>query len=238
VGAQGGIPATAGPEAANPAECAIEPRPVDDMLAVVRTVYASPDAPPRGNRPVTVEPGPNGPDVTVSGVPWVLDGTVLRSPPAPPAGTPADPATASAVAATVRELTACENAGDIRRLLSLLTDGGLADTIDENRRPEGEEAPIPEEGWPTVLSLAPQPQPARYWGVAPEVLEVRLLADGWAGAVVSNRSAAAGGGDPSRSEGREQFFVLARVEGRWLIDEVVENLTLAPANSPPATPAS
>ena len=85
------------PVAPDPAECTVEPRPLDDVVAVVGTPAAGAAAP-----------------IAASPTPFVR-----------PPGEPAAPETAAAVTATIRQLFACTNAGDFLRIYALFSDDFL-----------------------------------------------------------------------------------------------------------------
>lgn len=112
--------ATAAPEASPPAlpttpepsECRVEPRPrsfVDDAIA---RAVASPAPVP------TFPPGGSGRTITPTPIPFSEEGS-----------RPADAATVAAATATVREVFACINAGDMPRFLALLTDQAARDNV-------------------------------------------------------------------------------------------------------------
>ncbi|MDQ3694570.1 MAG: hypothetical protein M3464_13235 [Chloroflexota bacterium] len=111
----------------------------------------------------------------------LASGTEVAGPELPPAGVPADPEIVASVTATAREMVACYNAGDLRRLFALYSEeylyrvwGGfagpnpsraeLAQTLDFISRP------------------APQPEASRLAFIAVE--DVRELPDGDVSAIV------------------------------------------------------
>lgn len=127
------------PAAANPADCRVRPRPIDDFVALAD--------------------GPPGFHLSV------MQGTPAASPVVPPGGTAADPAVVTAVTATVNELAACINAGDLRRVAALYTDPAFAwffrgpqETFDDLDREEfvasaATPMPLPTEQWARVSSV-------------------------------------------------------------------------------------
>lgn len=88
----------------DPAECRVEPRPFSFFEEAVRRTIASPQA------GVATDYVPGR---TVTPTPLAVSEEGSR---------PADAATVAAVEATVREFTACINAGDLLRVFSLCTE--------------------------------------------------------------------------------------------------------------------
>jgi hypothetical protein len=119
-----------------------------------------------------------------------------------PAGQPAPPAVAAGIAATVRELAACANAGDQARALALYSDDYFRRLITSGGgfTPEYAE-----------FLATPQPIAAEKWIAAPAVSGARLLDDGRSGAFVATGVAE-----------KIPFFLFALVGERWLIDEIIE----------------
>ena len=97
--AQDATPAAGAGEALDPAECRVEPRPADELIAVW---YEENEA----GTPVLATPAA---DTAPASVPV-------------PLGEPADAETAAAATAVVREVLACFNAGDFGRALALFSD--------------------------------------------------------------------------------------------------------------------
>lgn len=81
-----------------PALCTVEPRPIDDFLAIAATPSAA--FSPRRAR--------------------------LTEPPSLGGSAPADPTVTAAIAATSEEIVACINTGDFRRIAALMTDENFA----------------------------------------------------------------------------------------------------------------
>jgi hypothetical protein len=94
-GAQDATPA-AYPLTPDPADCRVQPRSLESVIAAVGT------------------PAAGEPTAPASPTPFVQ-----------PRGEPADAATSEAVVATVREVFACANAGDFLRIFALYTDDYL-----------------------------------------------------------------------------------------------------------------
>jgi hypothetical protein len=132
-----------------------------------------------------------------------------RTPGVVPAGEPADPATAAAVTAVVRELTACHNAGELLRAYGLYSDaylrrlfnrqGGFTQTNDD--------------------SLA-TPQPAADRIAILAIENVRLLEDGIVGATVTMRY-------PDIPVRKTFFFTFITIDGRWLIDGILGEISFS-----------
>ena len=158
---------TAGWVTPDPAECRVEPRPVDAILAVAATPVAA-------TRPAAVSAGP-----------------------------PTDPVVAAAVVATVHELFACADAGDLPRLAALFSDGYVRRTL------AGFAAAF------AFLPTTPTPLPAaeragfrllcRPWLLTDGRVAVRVRADGGRGHVFLG----------------DHLFVLVPGRGRFLVDEDV-----------------
>ena len=97
--AQDATPASGRGEVLDPAECQVEPRSADELIAVW---YEQNEA----GTPILATPAAD---------------TALESVPVP-LGEPADAETVAAVTAAVREVLACFNAGDFGRALALFSD--------------------------------------------------------------------------------------------------------------------
>lgn len=171
-------PATpiAGPVETDPAACLVEPRPAAEIVALVGT------------------PAPGAADEAPSPPP----------PMTPPPGRTADPATAAAVEAVLRELVACLELGEFARAYALTTDAFVRRTV--GPLDEEERALLAGVGFPNAGERTPP-------GLA--VAEVRLLADGRAFAQVWVRA-------PELTEPRARGFLLVRVDGRWLVDAAAD----------------
>lgn len=176
------------PVAPDPAECRIEPRPVADVVAVVAT-------------PVAGAPGS-----AADPAPFV-----------PPAGEPVDAATSEAIAATMRELFACTNAGDFLRVYALFTDDFVRDFFAGTPMTPEVEA---------FLAAPPRPLPDDQRRVIVRIGEPRLLPDGRIGVPIVLDEP----DDPRVEE--PDYVILARAGDRWLVDEIHEDV------EPPATPTT
>jgi hypothetical protein len=140
--------AQATPLPVDPAECTVEPRPLDDFIAVGVATPGVLEAP-------------------------ILDLSVAT--PAPPpadAGVPAEPSVIEAVTTTVNELVACLNAGDSARLFALYTDEAFALALGGGR-PTDRAA----REWANEFTT-PRPLPAELRQPLPIVTDVRVLPDG------------------------------------------------------------
>jgi hypothetical protein len=120
-----------------------------------------------------------------------------------PTGSPADPATADAVAVVVREFAACLNAGDLFRSMALVTDDFLCQSLARAGTVTLDEA---------LAAAATPPVPLaddeRVRIVA--VRDARVLADGRVGVVFVQGGL------------RTSLIVLKEVGGRWLVDGIIE----------------
>jgi hypothetical protein len=118
-------------------------------------------------------------------------------------GEPADDATISGVTATVWELLACTNAGDLLRGYALFTDDYLrriADTIPLDTLDDG---------------IGSVPRPPEHWERLHDIDEIRLIADGKVSALVMFGER----GSPLPPSAFQ--FVFVRSGERWLIDEIM-----------------
>ena len=183
--AQEATPA-AGRDVPAPEECTVEPRSAESLTGV----FATPAA----------------------GTPMAE-----RTPPAVPFGAPdgeaADPATAEAVTAVVRQEWACVNANDFPRLLALYTD----DLIRRVFSPEDIEAMTGASvnALGTVTPGTPEPVPPAEQTALIAVLDVEVLGEGRAGAFVLVDAF----GDPLPVE--VNYYLLAEADGEWLIDDFI-----------------
>jgi hypothetical protein len=125
----------------------------------------------------------------------------------PPAGEPADLETSAEVVATLHQVFACANAGDLPRVASLFTDDFVRNFF----------GGVPLEDLLDVLATPPQPLPEDQKRVIIRFEEVQLLPDGRAGVVIVLDEPA----DPRTEE--PDYAILEEVEGRWLVDELHED---------------
>ncbi len=178
------------PVAPDPAECTVAPRPIEEVVAVVGTPAAGAAAP-----------------AAASPEPFVI-----------PPGEPADAETAEAAVATLRQVFACANAGDVLRVSALFTDDYVRTFFAGSPiTPEVE----------AFLSAPPQPLPADQRRVIVRVGAAQRLADGRVGVPIVLDEPS----DPRTEE--PDYAILELVGGRWLVDEIHED----PAASA-ATPAA
>ncbi|MDP9355047.1 MAG: SH3 domain-containing protein, partial [Chloroflexota bacterium] len=125
-----------------------------------------------------------------------------------PVGAPVDTETVAGVTATVREVFACFNAGDVRRAFSLLTDERIRDFVEED--------PISEEELRGFLEATPEAVPAEQQLTLLAVSDVTELEDGRVGAFVVTTDPLAG---PDTI-----YVVVVQADDRWLVDDVIEFL--------------
>lgn len=111
---------------------------------------------------------------------------------------PVAPSIIEGITATARELAACTNAGDPRRLYALFSDDLIRAGVDLE---------------PTTVEAAPVPRPPDESMAFLGVFYVRQLADGRAGAVVVFD-------DPRAPSPAEAFYwIFTPVGNRWIFDE-------------------
>ncbi len=160
------------PPAATPSPgCSVEPLTAEEVLALVQR--AAGNAAPAAT-PISTDPG---------------------------AGIPASAATVAAITETLSMAAACTAAGDINRLLALLSDDYI---VRESFAPE-KIAIAP--GTPPATSTRATPAGRSFGGIT--VANVRLLPDGRVSAAVTGGIATTGA-----------TVVFVQDENRWLIDEV------------------
>lgn len=127
-----------------------------------------------------------------------------------PEGQPADEATVVAITATAREWVACVNSGQYLKLLSLFSDEWLYLNFADPPLTEEEIAD---------MSATPEVMPRQLFGSLEAVRDVHVLPDGRAWALVETDFPA----EPP--EGVEvDFLVFVQRDGRWFIDDLVEDL--------------
>lgn len=139
-----------------------------------------------------------------------------------PLGEPADAATAAGVAATVRELYACQNLGENGRTFPFFTDDALRGF---DPPPDLGPADVP-----ALLAGLPEPVPAAERVRLLAVADVSAMADGRVGAIVVIDD------PPVPPEGAQTALWLFVEEGdRWLIDGSVRFTAVEAVNG--GTPA-
>ncbi|HEV2107151.1 MAG TPA: hypothetical protein VGR16_02720 [Thermomicrobiales bacterium] len=143
-------------EPVDPAECDVEPRPVE----LTPLVTGTPE-PREGEPGYTPEP-------------------VIEREEQLPQGQPADTRTIAAVQSLEREFAACYNAGDLPRVLALMTDEAARELLSDLL--EGE--PVTAESVTDLLATQAGPLPYEEWIALFPVRDVRVLPDGRVGAIV------------------------------------------------------
>jgi hypothetical protein len=154
----------------------------------------------------TVEPASPEEVATILGTP-VADPAGSPAPFVIAQGTPADPETSAAVIATLRQVFACANASDPLRVAGLYTDDFMRNFF----------AGVPVGDLLEFLALPPQPLPDDQKRIIIRFEQVEILPDGRAGVVIVLDEP-----DDPRTE-EPDFAILERVEGRWLVDELHED---------------
>ncbi len=176
----------------DPIECTVEPRSSESIAALAST------------------PEPGTPAVYPPSIALATPGLQV------PEGEPADEATVEAVTATLREVTACANAGDLRRVVALYTDI----SIRTNQRDE----PLTAEEWLEKYPETAEPlDPEEF--VSIRIEEVRVLPDGTVVAVQSSQLGLLGI--------FTYVYVLVPQGDRYLVDRVVDT-RVEPVGTPPA----
>jgi hypothetical protein len=135
-----------------------------------------------------------------------------------PPGTPADAATVAEVTGTLHEALACLNANDPLRFLALFTDEMLDIffAID----------PLPPEAVPSLAAspvLSPPDQRLGYLSVH----DARILPDGRVAALADDYDPT----EPPFGLGTD-FAIFAKAGDRWLIDSLIENVTITGEGTP------
>jgi len=128
-----------------------------------------------------------------------------------PEGTPADAATIAGMRATLQELVACFNAGEVLRAYALYTPDYL-------RRIFSNQDPVS----PTAYEerATPHPVDTDEHAVICEIRDARVFADGSAGAYATIEY-------PLIPVPKTFFFTFVRVDDRWLIDGALGEITFS-----------
>ena len=185
--AQDATPA-AFPVTPDPAECRVAPRPPEEVLALLAGTPAAAASPTVGRL------------------------SAVGSEAELPAGEPADADTVAQIVATVRELIACNNAGQFARVFAFYTDGLIREAF-------GDPAMAAQ-----VATTFATPPPVLMTELL-DVRGVRVLPDGRVGAVIEDR-------DPRQTVAF--FMIFVRVGDRWLVDGQIDLPPPGSAATPPA----
>ena len=177
----------------------------DSTMAPTGTPTPYPVAP--DPRECDVEPASIQTIEAILGTP-VAETADRATPFVPTVGSPADAKISAEAAATLRQVFACANAGDPLRVASLYTDDFIRDFF----------GGVPRQDLLEFLGTPPQPLPEDQKRIIIRIEEVQLLSDGRAGVVIVLD-------EPDDPRTKEPDFVnLKRVEGRWLVDEIHEDI--------------
>ena len=183
-------------DAPGPEECTVEPR----SLASLSALAATPE-------PATASPAP-------ASSPAAAPSPVVV---APIAGTPADPATVTAIAATTRQMVACANARDTMRRLAVFSD--------DNIRPAFANGPT--SGFAALVATPAVPLPPETRIAVTAIQDVTVLPDGRVSAMVTLDNPAnhshspVAPGTPVASGSQQTSRVIYVWSGdRWLVDAV------------------
>lgn len=199
------------------ADCRVAPRSVESVIALIDAGAATPSS------SLTLVPTDRGaPSLVVDGTPWVKPGKDVGT-------ETVDPAIVAGVSTTMREFVACGNAGDVRRMLSLFTDAGVARTFSRSALIDEQGGGLPWYPWRLRIedplatpNAAPQLVPGR-------IRQVRVLPDGRVG-VIADLDTSADNVAPDAlrvySYGLPRLIVFVNVGDRWLIDQVITGIPI------------
>lgn len=206
------LPLPATPE---PTECTVTPRSVEELRQLAASA------------------------ATAIGSP--VSESVASTPFAIPDGEPADEAVTRAVTASIRQSLACLNAGDIRAAQALATDDAVRREIAQLAVALDSVGGIDALLNDPALAASPVAAPPSLRGALVSVDGVTILGDGRVGAVVEVDALLTPGATQA-SETRQDYYILRRVDGRYLIDEQILGIGQAGLGGdgppPEGTPAS
>lgn len=172
-------PAVTFPVTPSPADCTVEPRDAESLRALLGT---PPSQEPASGTPVSA--------ATVTTV---------------PVGRPASGDIEASITATVYELHACYNAGDLRRASALITDDVLRNLSKDQSLTAQDIA---------FFTAEPTPVPVEARTAILAVTDVSVLSSGQVGAFVITNDALTGSDTV--------YMVLVHQGEQWLIDEIIE----------------
>lgn len=141
-----------------------------------------------------------------------------------PDGSPADASTTAAISKRVVELAACINAEN--------TLGFYGQFSPDSVRQQLAGQDITDADVDALAAITPVASPSDRWVTVIDIRDATILPDGRVGALVDTLF-------PFVSDDiQTDYFIFANIDGRWLIDTVVENLeTVYPPTAKLATPA-
>ncbi len=163
----------------NPSECTVHPRTADELRALFQAVAAATPASSPAASPTAYIP--------------------------PRGGKPADEATIAAVTATMREIIACVNAGNIAAAFALQTDNKLRSDFQEDVS-QG----LTADDFIQFVTAA-SPVPTQSWMAVPALSDARVLDDGRVTAHIFDKQQGAA------------FAIFVKQGDHWLLDSL-ENL--------------
>lgn len=186
-------------------ECLVQPRTIDELLALAPGAVGAPSPSPTQDRVSDTAAVSLGSTATTDAAPTSTESVGLARTPTPGAGSIST--TVSAVQATVRGLIACSNAGRLLSVWAYFSDGFVTRAAEEQGALFNA----------TVLEATARSQSARQDQV-PTVSNVRVLSDGR----VSTRLALPASSAAAQVAGASGPVTVTFVfqEGIWLIDEV------------------
>ncbi len=130
-----------------------------------------------------------------------------------PDGRPADPSVVAAIVSTYLEATACSNAGDFVRALSLYSDDNVQGIIHSASVATGLEPQLIAMALSTPITTV---QTAQLTAIV-SIDDVQHLSDGRVAARIGTKPA----GEAANSSTDSSVVVFARQGDRWLIDEII-----------------
>jgi hypothetical protein len=135
-----------------------------------------------------------------------------RTPGLVPEGVPAGAETVAAVREVVRELVGCYNAGELLRSYGLYTDDYL-------HRLFNRQGGFTRAVYDSLATPEPRDDPSKDTAIL-EIKDARVLEDGSVGATVTLRYA-------SIPMPKTFFFTFVRIDGRWLIDGILGEISFS-----------
>lgn len=198
-------------------ECEVEPRNVEDVLALLDQGTPVIDTVIEVQTTLHYQPS-----IIVSGTPLVIKGQVEIA----DDQSDVDPAIASDANQLFRELVSCGNLGNVRQMLALFTDQGIVRTFDRTTLILSSQLPW----YPWRLRIDSPPLAPEQQGlfVPGRIVAARLLPDGRAWVIA--REERDGRWDPGplderKSYGSGRVYLLLRVNGQWRIDQVIDKIS-------------
>lgn len=187
------------------ADCLVQPRTIDELLALAPGAVGAPSPSPTQVRESDTAAASLGSTATSSAIPTSTESVGLAS--TPTAGVRSTSTTVSEIQATARGLIACSNAGRLLSVWAYFSDGFVTRVAEEQGALFNA----------TVLEATARSQSTRQDQV-PTVSNVRILSDGRVSARLALPANSAAAQVAGASGPVTIVFVLQ--DGIWLIDEV------------------